>query len=157
MLLEDVPATEPPVEQHVAEHKRRKPTGRLRLPESLPRVEIELFPAEVKRDDGRLPLSNNASELQLRREVIGRMNWLFVGSDDGAEANAVFTSLLASCQLHGLEPWGYLRRQLIQPSGKPCRHRMGWSSSGPLVATWKWIPLDCTFTCSMDAMALAIS
>lgn len=64
-------------------------------------------------DDGRLPLHNNASELQLRREVIGRKNWLFVGSDDGAETNAVFTSLLASCQLHGIEPWAYLRDVFI--------------------------------------------
>src|SRR5688572_9134988 len=60
-------------------------------------------------DDGRLPLHNNLSELNLRREVIGRKNWLFVGSDDGAEVNAVFVSLLASCGLHGIEPLAYIR------------------------------------------------
>jgi transposase len=60
-------------------------------------------------EDGRLPLHNNDSERQLRRQAVGRKNWLFVGSDHGAEANATFTSLLASCQLHGLEPWAYLR------------------------------------------------
>ncbi|MEZ4430557.1 MAG: IS66 family transposase [Nannocystaceae bacterium] len=60
-------------------------------------------------DDGRLPLDNNVSERNLRREVLGRRNWLFVGSDDGALTNTVFVSLLASCQLHGLEPWAYLR------------------------------------------------
>lgn len=60
-------------------------------------------------DDGRLPIHNNWSELQLRRQVIGRRNWLFVGSDDGAEVNTVFVSLLASCGLHKLEPWTYLR------------------------------------------------
>jgi transposase len=59
--------------------------------------------------DGRLPLSNNISERALRREVIGRANWLFVGSDDAGEVNAIFVSLLASCQLHGIEPWAYLR------------------------------------------------
>ncbi len=59
--------------------------------------------------DGRLPLHNNGSERQLRRQAIGRKNWLFVGSDDGARNNAVFVSLLASCQLHGIEPWAYLR------------------------------------------------
>jgi len=32
-----------------------------------------------------------------------------VGSDQGAEVNATFVSLLASCQMHGLEPWSYLR------------------------------------------------
>ncbi len=60
-------------------------------------------------DDGRLPLHNNASELQLRREVVGRRNWLFVGSDEAAEVNTTFVSLLASCGLHKLEPWAYLR------------------------------------------------
>jgi transposase len=60
-------------------------------------------------DDGRLPLSNNQSERALRREAIGRKNWIFVGNDDAAEVNAAFVSLLASCQLHGLEPWTYLR------------------------------------------------
>jgi transposase len=60
-------------------------------------------------EDGRLPLHNNESELNLRRQAIGRKNWLFVGSDDGARANAVFTSLLASCRMLGVEPWSYLR------------------------------------------------
>jgi len=60
-------------------------------------------------DDGRLPLHNNVSELNLRREVVGRKNWLFVGSDDGAEVNAAFVSLLASCGLHAVEPLGYIR------------------------------------------------
>jgi transposase len=60
-------------------------------------------------EDARLPVHNNASELALRREVIGRKNWLFVGSDEAGEVNAAFVSLLASCQLHHLEPWAYLR------------------------------------------------
>jgi transposase len=60
-------------------------------------------------EDGRLPIHNNFSEGQLRREAVGRKNWLFVGSDDGGKTNATFVSLLASCQLHGIEPLGYLR------------------------------------------------
>lgn len=60
-------------------------------------------------DDGRLRLDNNRSERELRREAIGRKNWLFVGSDDGAKWNATFVSLIASCQQHKLEPWAYLR------------------------------------------------
>jgi len=60
-------------------------------------------------DDGRLPAHNNISELNLRRQVLGRRNWLFVGSDDGAAVNTVFVSLLASARLHRIEPHGYLR------------------------------------------------
>jgi hypothetical protein len=33
----------------------------------------------------------------------------FIGNNDAGEVNASFVSLLASCQLHGIEPWGYLR------------------------------------------------
>jgi hypothetical protein len=60
-------------------------------------------------EDGQLPLHNNGSELQLRRQVVGRRNWLFVGSDEAAEVNTTFVSLLASAQMHRIEPWSYLR------------------------------------------------
>jgi len=59
--------------------------------------------------DGRLPAHNNWSERELRREAVGRKNWLFIGNDDAGEVNATFVSLIASCQLHGIEPWEYLR------------------------------------------------
>jgi transposase len=60
-------------------------------------------------DDGALPLHNNVSELNLRRQVIGRRNWLFCGSDDGAEVNTIWVSLLASARMHRIEPLGYVR------------------------------------------------
>lgn len=60
-------------------------------------------------DDGRLPLDNNISERELRRQAVGRKNWLFVGSDGGGKVNALFTSLLASCRMIGVEPWAYMR------------------------------------------------
>ncbi len=59
--------------------------------------------------DGRVPIHNNDSERQLRHLVVGRKNWLFHGSDEGAEHTAAFVSLLASCQMHRIEPWIYLR------------------------------------------------
>jgi transposase len=72
-------------------------------------------------DDGRLPIHNNGSERALRREAIGRKNWLFVGTDDAAEINAAFVSLLASCQLHDIEPWAYLRDLFCLLPGWPVR------------------------------------
>jgi transposase len=59
--------------------------------------------------DARLPMHNNVSERELRRQALGRKNWIFVGSADGARANTTFVSLLASCAMHGIEPWAYLR------------------------------------------------
>lgn len=59
--------------------------------------------------DGRLPIHNNISENALRREALGRKNWLFLGTDEGGEVNATLVTLLASCQMHSIEPIGYLR------------------------------------------------
>jgi hypothetical protein len=35
-------------------------------------------------DDGRICLTNNAAERELRRVALGRKSWLFAGSDEGA-------------------------------------------------------------------------
>jgi hypothetical protein len=72
--------------------------------------------------DERLPVHNNASENALRREVVGRKNWLFLGNDEAGGTNAAFVTLLASCQLHGIEPVGYLRDLLcLLPSWPAAR------------------------------------
>jgi hypothetical protein len=60
-------------------------------------------------EDGILRLDNNLAENELRREKVGAHNWLYCGSDDGAHWNSVVVSLVASCQLHDVEPWAYLR------------------------------------------------
>ena len=64
-------------------------------------------------DDGRLRLDNNISELELRREVVGRKNWLFCGSETGVKANTTCVSLIASCALHDLDPLAYLHEVLL--------------------------------------------
>jgi transposase len=60
-------------------------------------------------DDGRLEPTNNASERELRRIAVGRNAWLFVGSDDHAQAAGHLFSLVASARLHRLDPESYLR------------------------------------------------
>jgi transposase len=59
-------------------------------------------------DDGRLRLENNASERELRSIATGRQSWLFMGSDDHAQAAANIFSLVASCRLHDLDVESYL-------------------------------------------------
>jgi len=79
--------------------------------------------AALKRflDDPRLPIHNNISELNLRRQAIGRKAWLFVGSEDGARVNTTFVSLLASCAMHRIEPWAYLRDLFCVLPGWPIK------------------------------------
>jgi len=60
-------------------------------------------------EDGRLRLENNNAERALRSPIaVGRKAWLFFGSDDHAQAAANLFSLIASCQLHGLDAEAYL-------------------------------------------------
>ena len=67
---------------------------------------------EVCASKPEIPIHNNMSELQLRRPVIGRKNWLFAGSEGGAQAAATLLSLVGSCRLHGVDPWEYLHTVL---------------------------------------------
>ncbi len=55
-------------------------------------------------DDGRLEMTNNHSERQLRKIATGRYSWLFVGSHDHGEAAANFLTVIATARLHKLDP-----------------------------------------------------
>jgi transposase len=59
--------------------------------------------------DGRLRPDNNLVENAIRPFVVGRKNWLFAGSPDGAVASATFFTLIESAKANGLEPYAYLR------------------------------------------------
>jgi len=59
--------------------------------------------------DGRLRPDNNLVENAIRPFVVGRKNWLFAGSPDGAAASATFFSLIETAKANGLEPYAYLR------------------------------------------------
>ena len=59
-------------------------------------------------EDGDLQIDNNGCERSLRGIAVGRKNWLFTGSPAGGKAAAAIFSLIASCQLHGVEPLAYL-------------------------------------------------
>ena len=59
-------------------------------------------------EDGRIEIDNNIAERSLRGPVLGRKNYLFVGSDAGGERAAGIYSLVQSAHLNGLDPEAYL-------------------------------------------------
>lgn len=70
--------------------------------------------------DGRIrEISNNGCERALRATVIGRKNWYFFGSEEGAEAAAVLMSLVQSCREHRINPLLYLRDVLSAVTSTP--------------------------------------
>jgi transposase len=55
-------------------------------------------------DDGRICLSNNAAERELRGIALGRKSWLFAGSDRGGERAAVMLTLIHTAKLNNVDP-----------------------------------------------------
>jgi transposase len=58
--------------------------------------------------DGRFEIDNGEVERQLRRVALGRKNYLFAGSDKGAERIAAAYTVLGSCHMNGKNPLAYL-------------------------------------------------
>jgi hypothetical protein len=63
---------------------------------------------------GRLPISNCGAENAIRPFVIGRKAWLFADTPKGAQARAIYYSLIESAKAKGLDPYAYLRQMLAQ-------------------------------------------
>jgi transposase len=70
-------------------------------------------------DDVRIPLDNNASERALRIVALGRKNFLFVGNPDCGDNLAGMYSLVATCDLHEVDPLEYLRDVLLRVDTHP--------------------------------------
>jgi transposase len=58
-------------------------------------------------EDGRIPLDNTLCERILRIVAIGRKNYLFAGSDIGAERAATIYTMAGTCALNGVQPLAY--------------------------------------------------
>lgn len=74
---------------------------------------------------GRLAIDNNLSERNLRRVVIGRKNYMFCGSHEGAKRAAIIYSLVGTCEQVGLDPekyFSYAMDQLVNDSEISARH-----------------------------------
>lgn len=70
-------------------------------------------------EDGRLRIDNNGAEYQLRAIAVGRKNWLFAGSFEGARRAATLFSLVQSCRLVSIDPYLYFRDVLLRVATHP--------------------------------------
>jgi len=61
-------------------------------------------------EDGQYPIDNNRVENAIRPFAIGRKNWLFSASVNGAKASANLYSLIETAKANDLEPYAYLKR-----------------------------------------------
>jgi transposase len=58
--------------------------------------------------DGRIEIDSNVVERSIRPIALNRKNALFAGSDGGGEHWAVIASLIETCKLNDVDPYGYL-------------------------------------------------
>jgi transposase len=72
-------------------------------------------------DDGRVCLSNNAAERGLRGVAIGRGNWTFAGSDEGARRTARVYTLIETCKLNDVDPQAWLAHVLAKLPDHPAK------------------------------------
>src|SRR4051812_9722524 len=72
-------------------------------------------------DDGRLCISNNAAERALRGIAVGRHNWTFAGSNQGAERAAAIYTLIETAKLNGVDPRAWLANILARLPDHPAK------------------------------------
>ena len=70
-------------------------------------------------DDPSFNISNTGVENAIRPFALVRKNWLFSASAAGANASAMYYSLIETAKSNGLEPFDYLNKMLEKlPSAK---------------------------------------
>lgn len=62
--------------------------------------------------DGNLEIDNNLAENAIRPITLGRKNYLFAGSDRGAERAAMFYSFFGTCKANNVNPYLWLKHVL---------------------------------------------
>ena len=84
-------------------------------------------------DDGRICLSNNASERAIRPLALGRRSWLFAGSDRGGRRAAAMYTLIGTAKLNDVDPQAWLADVLSRIAGTP-------QSRLHELLPWNWVP-----------------
>ena len=70
-------------------------------------------------EDGRIHLDNNAIENKIRPLALGRKNFLFAGSHEGAKRIAMMYSFFASCKEADVNPYAWMTDTLNRIGNHP--------------------------------------
>jgi Transposase IS66 family len=79
--------------------------------------------------DGFLDIDNNVAERALRQIAVGRKNWIFAGSVNGAETAATLFTITSSCHRHKVDAFAYLRdllKRFAHDPHPPPGHLRDW-------------------------------
>lgn len=67
--------------------------------------------------DGNVPIDNNRAENVIRPFAVGRKNWLFSNTANGAKCSAALYSIVSTVQANGLDAESYLTELFSKPAG----------------------------------------
>lgn len=90
------------------------PVRNSRMDKAVTYVQNRRDSAETYLEDGRCSFSNNLSENAIRPFTVGRKNWLFSSTVDGANASAVTYTMVEMAKAHDLNIYEYLKYVLDQ-------------------------------------------
>jgi len=80
-------------------------------------------------------LDNNVVERAIRAVAIGRKNWEFAGSENGANRLACLLSIIGTCKLLDLDPEKYLTWALMEAKRRKAKGNLDVSDLTPA----KWL------------------
>src|SRR5699024_1169828 len=87
---------------------QQKPVRNTRMDKAVNYVLNRRDTAETYLEDGRCSFTNNLSENAIRPFAVGRKNWLFSSSVEGANASAVVYTMVEMAKAYDLNIYGYL-------------------------------------------------
>jgi hypothetical protein len=71
---------------------------------------LNLWPRLIRYiEDGRFEIDNNLVENSIRPVALGRKNYMFAGSHEGAKRAAMMYSFLGTCKRNNVEPFAWLK------------------------------------------------
>ncbi len=84
-------------------------------------------------DDGRVAIGNNAAKRAVRPICLGKKNWLFAGSQVGAQTLASAMTLIETAKMNGLDPRAYITDLLNRIHD----HKINRIDE---LLPWNWVP-----------------
>lgn len=92
----------------------QKPIKNSRMDKAVIYIQNRRDTLETYLEDGRCSFSNNLSENAIRPFTLGRKNWLFSESPEGAKASATVYTMVEMAKAHDLNIYKYLKYLLDQ-------------------------------------------
>ena len=92
----------------------QKPIKNSRMDKAVTYIQNRRDTLETYLEDGRCSFSNNLSENAIRPFTLGRKNWLFSESPEGAKASATVYTMVEMAKAHDLNIYKYLKYLLDQ-------------------------------------------